>query len=182
MANCMNIHSGAVRSKRNTMSADQNKPRPGQMTSANEPSICRKQKQPRTSRITPTRLEISQCREIEGQSQERCPEVGDQAVGGVKGKQQASHRVHQVAHMIVAGGGERQVQPGRAAALDDFRLALGADQPACFIDRHIARFSVYSVRREPTPRRRPCMPGSDTAKFGQPTLQSGLAGRMRDAC
>ena len=39
----------------------------------------------------------------------------------------------QVAHVVVVGGGERQMQPRRAAALDDFRLAIGARAPSCLL-------------------------------------------------
>ena len=60
-----------------------------------------------------------------------------------------AHRaVHEVAHVVVVGGGERQMQPRRAAALDDLRRAVGArgPHPARFIDRHGAPVSVYSTR------------------------------------
>ena len=50
----------------------------------------------------------------------------------------AHHAVREVAHVVVVGGGERQMQPRRAATLDNFRLAVSTrgPHPACFIDRH----------------------------------------------
>ena len=53
------------------------------------------------------------------------------------------HAAGEIAHVIVVGGGERQMQLRRAAALDHFRLAVGArlPHPARFVDRHVTRNS-----------------------------------------
>ncbi len=46
----------------------------------------------------------------------------------------------QVAHVVVVGGGQRQMQPRRAAAFNDLRRAISAalPQPARFVDGHDA--------------------------------------------
>jgi hypothetical protein len=58
------------------------------------------------------------------------------------------HAVHQVAHMVVIGGGERQMQPRRAAGHDYFRLTVGAAYSARFVDGHGRR--PPNLRRHPT--------------------------------
>jgi len=46
----------------------------------------------------------------------------------------------EVAHVVVVGSGQRQMQPRCATALDDLRRSLGARGPhsARFIDHHVA--------------------------------------------
>ena len=95
--------------------------------------------------------------------------------------------IHQVADMIVIGGGERQMQPRRAAALDEFRLALGACRPdsARFVDRH-DRVRLPSVAprrgagRTLHQGRHPCMRKSDA--FNSPAGQCQDRRAARGKC
>src|SRR6185437_8073504 len=83
------------------------------------------------------------------------------------------HAVAEIAHMVVVGGRERQMQPRRAAALDNFRLALRAAYFARLIDRHDVRVSQLIGGRHPTRARDPCMPPSDAVNSHQRPLRPG---------
>ena len=56
------------------------------------------------------------------------------------------HAIRQVADMVVIGGGQRQMQPRRAAALDDFRRALGARGRHPFASLTVISFASHRER------------------------------------